>query len=81
MGKEEKIRTILFARWLSTCFADEHLDKQGRHSSQEGFAGDFLSVLNMKDSLWYLKQLEYFNKTVLPNYKKNGTYKIHLETF
>lgn len=67
-------KMFLFARWISTCYADEHLDSNGKHSIEEGHnAATDMSVLNRKDGYWWKEQLVYFNTEVYPNYVKRGT--------
>lgn len=35
--------------------------------------------LNMKDGYWWKEQLEYFTISILPEYKRNGSYKETVE--
>ena len=58
-NKTENVKMFLFARWISTCCADVHIDG--------------MSVLNKESGEWWKKQLEYFNETVYPNYLENKT--------
>jgi hypothetical protein len=51
---------FLFARWMSTCYADTV--EVGR-----------TSVLNTESGEWWKEQLDHFNEKVYPNYIKNGT--------
>ena len=70
----ENVKMFLFARWISTCYADTHLDSEKRSQHDIGFnASEAMSVLNREDGHWYKKQLEYFNQHVYPNYIKNGS--------
>ena len=72
---EEKTVAILFARWISTCYADTHIDENHIDQHTEGHnPSTALSVLNREDGNWWKKQLEYFEKVVLPNYKANGSF-------
>lgn len=74
MYVEEKVKAILFARWISICYADEHLDESLRDQHTEGFDPQTaLSVLNRQDGHWWKQRLEHFEKVVLPNYIKNGS--------
>jgi hypothetical protein len=70
----ENAKIFLFTRWISTCYADEHLDNKMRHTSSECFdASAAMSVLNKEDGHWWKKQLEHFNDVVWPNYIENGS--------
>jgi len=70
----EKVKMFLFARWISTCYADTHLDEKMLCEHNKGFNNsEAISVLNRENGYWYKEQLEYFNNVVYPNYKKNGT--------
>jgi len=72
----EEVKMFLFSRWLATSYADEHLDKNMKHSSQEGYTGvDELSVLNRQNGNWYKEQIYYFNNVVYPTYLKDGSVK------
>lgn len=67
---------FLFARWISICYADEHLDDKMRYTDNIDFdKTKSMSVLNRETGEWYKEQLKHFNKIVLPNYLKNGTFK------
>ena len=69
------VRAFLFARWLATSYADEHLDNEMRYSDNEGFdSSTAMSVLNREGGEWYKEQLKYFNNEVLPNYIKRGSF-------
>lgn len=71
---EERVKMFLFARWISTCYADTHLDENKKCEHDEGFkASESISVLNREDGYWWKKQLKHFNDVVYPNYIKNGT--------
>lgn len=72
----ENIKMNLFARWISICYADEHLDEKMRYQGDCGFdSSSAMSVLNRENGIWWKKQLEHFNNVVYPNYKKNGSVK------
>jgi hypothetical protein len=63
------MRELLFARWVSTCYADEHLDEEMRHTSDENFdESTAMSVLNRESGKWWKEKLDYFNTKVYPNY-------------
>ena len=69
-------KTLLFARWISTCYADEHLDEKKRYTDNENFdKSTAISVLNREDGYWWKKQFEHFNDVVWSNYLKNGSAK------
>lgn len=71
-----KTESFLFARWIATCYADEHLDSSMKDQHTYGFNEmDSMSVLNRESGIWWKKQLEHFYAIVLPNYKKNGSFK------
>lgn len=71
----EQIKMFLFARWISTCYADTHLDGNMKSEHDEGFKPeDSISVLNRESGAWYKKQLKHFNEIVFPNYVKNGSF-------
>lgn len=73
-NKLTNVKMFLFARWISLCYADTHLDNNMISEHEPGFnKQQALSVLNKQDGNWYKKQLNYFNKTVYPNYIKNGS--------
>jgi len=68
------VKMFLFARWISTCYADEHVDDKMLSQHEFGFNQEnSLSVLNREDGKWWKKQLIYFNEIVYPNYIKNKT--------
>ena len=70
----DNVKMFLFARWISTCYADSHLDKEMRCEHDEGFDGkEAISVLNRQSGEWYKEQLKHFNEVVYPNYIKNGS--------
>jgi len=76
MTKEltENVKMFLFARWIATCYADEHVDdKMVSQHEKEYNQWDAMSVLNRETGHWWKKQLEYFNKVVYKNYIKNKT--------
>lgn len=62
---------FLFARWIATCYADEHLDDKMRYIDFDRTTA--MSVLNRENGNWYKEQLKQFNDVVYPNYVKNGT--------
>jgi hypothetical protein len=67
---------FLFARWISTCYADEHIDEQLRYVDNPDFdSSTAMSVLNREDGEWWKKQLIHFNEVVYPNYLENGSVK------
>ena len=70
----DEVKMFLFARWISTCYADTHLDSNKRCEHDMGFdPTDAISVLNREDGYWYKEQLKHFNDVVYPNYIKNGS--------
>lgn len=70
----ERIKMFLFARWISTCYADSHLDENMKCEHDVGFnPGEAISVLNRESGFWWQEQLEHFEKVVYPNYIKNGS--------
>jgi hypothetical protein len=70
----DEVKMFLFARWISTCYADTHLDRNKRCEHDEGFDHtDAISVLNREDGYWYKDQIKHFNDVVYPNYIKNGS--------
>jgi len=72
--KTEEVKMFLFARWLATCYADEHLDSKMRYTDNIDFdRSTAMSVLNRESGYWYKEQLKEFNEVVYPNYLKNGT--------
>lgn len=74
LNNMDKVKMFLFARWISTNYADEHLDEELRYVDNKDF--DSLtakSVLNMENGEWWKKQLNHFNNIVYPIYLKNGT--------
>lgn len=67
---------FLFARWISICYADTHIDESGKSQHDEGFNPyNALSVLNRENGFWWKTQLKHFNEVVYPNYVKNGSLK------
>lgn len=67
---------FLFARWISTCYADEHCDDKMVSQHEPKFnPKEAMSVLNRENGYWWREQLEYFEKIVYPNYKKMGAIK------
>lgn len=69
----EEVKMYLFARWIATCYADEHLDAEMRYVDNEYFdESSAMSVLNRNNGDWYKEKLSYFNNVVYPNYIKNG---------
>jgi len=80
--EEHYVISVLFARWLATGYADEHLDFNGKYQGDEGFnASECLSVLNMKNSYWYKDKLDVFLNEVYHNYVKSVTVKEHIKAF
>ena len=70
----DEVKMFLFARWIATCYADEHLDDKMRYIDNEDFdATTAMSVLNRESGNWYKEQLKHFNDVVYPNYVKNGS--------
>jgi hypothetical protein len=68
------VKMFLFARWIATCYADEHLDKNMKSQHEKGFKEEeAMSVLNRESGEWYKEQLKYFNESVYPNYVENGS--------
>ncbi len=69
-------KMFLFARWIATCYADEHLDEEMRYTDNPDFdRTTAMCVLNRERGDWWKKQLIHFNEVVYPNYKKNGSAK------
>jgi hypothetical protein len=76
------LKALLFARWLSMCYADTHLDSKMRCEHDMGFdQSDATSCLNRETGHWFKEQLDHFNTTVWPNYIENGTVDSHKELF
>jgi len=72
----DNVKMFLFARWIATCYADEHVDHKMRYTDNMDFdSSTAMSVLNMESGLWYKEQLKHFNDVVYPNYVKNGSVK------
>lgn len=72
----ERVKMFLFARWMSTCYADEHIDDNMNHQSSFKYTQkDGMSVLNRESGYWWQEQLNHFNDVVYPNYVENGTVK------
>ena len=70
----DEVKMFLFARWISTCYADTHLDSNLKCEHDKGFNGsEAISVLNRETGYWYKEQLKHFNDVVYPNYIENGT--------
>ena len=73
---ESNLKMFLFARWISTCYADEHVDDKMISQHEKKYnQKNSLSVLNRETGIWYKKQLKHFNEIVYPNYLKNDTVK------
>lgn len=73
-GDITNIKMFLFARWISTCYADELLDSKMRYTTNEDFdRTTAMSALNRESGEWWKEQLKYFNMVVYPNYIKNGS--------
>lgn len=67
-------KMFLFARWIATYYADEHVDdKMISEHNYEFNPEEKMSVLNRESGKWWKMQLEYFNKVVYQNYIKNKT--------
>lgn len=74
--KKHDVKAFLFARWISTCYADEKVDSRMRAISDPDFDISTAStLLNSADGKWWAGQLMYFNDIVYPNYKNNGSVK------
>ena len=70
----EDVKMFLFARWIATSYADEHLDENMKHSCDEGYdCGSAMSVLNRVNGTWWREKLNYFNAKVFPESLKNGS--------
>lgn len=79
---EHKAKMFLFGRWMATCYADTHMDNNGRCEHDYGFdEHNAMSVLNRTGGDWWKDKVTEFNNVVLPNYKKNGSYKDALNFF
>jgi len=66
-------KMFLFARYLATCYADEHMNANGKSQhDMEYDPAEGMSVLNLEDGYWYMEQLKHFNDVVYPNYIKGG---------
>lgn len=71
---EERVKMFLFGRWISTCYADYHLDDNMKGQSDEGYdPKNAICCLNRESGDWWAKQLNHFNDVVYPNYLENGT--------
>ncbi len=69
----ERIKMFLFARWIATCYADEHMDNNGKSQHDYGYNPvEAMSVLNRESGFWWQDQLEHFEKVIYPNLLKNG---------
>lgn len=65
---------FLFARWMATQYADEHIDSEGRSAQDFNFhPEDGMSVLNRENGEWWKKELKHFMDVVYPKYEKNGS--------
>ena len=70
----DNVKMFLFTRWISTCYADTHIDINGNVQGSLSYdSSNSLSVLNMENGLWYKDKIEHFNNVVYPNYIKNGS--------
>ena len=66
-------KMFLFARWISTCYADEHLDEKRRYSDNPDFDETTqISVLNRESGDWWKERLKHFNEVIYPNFKEYG---------
>ena len=73
---ESNLKMFLFARWIATCYADEHIDENMISQYEPEFnSKNSISVLNKESGYWWKKQLKHFNEIVYPNYLKNDTIK------
>jgi len=73
-------KMMMFARWISTCYADSHIDSNGKSEADYGFNfSSAMSVLNRKDGKWWKDQLKHFETTVYPNYRKQDMVKKYVE--
>lgn len=71
---QDLVRMFLFARWISTCYADEYLDKDNIYQGEQGFGRTTaMSALNRENEIWWVKQLQHFEEVVYPNYVENKT--------
>ena len=76
MSNTSNVKMFLFARWISTCYAYEHMDENNRSQYDEGYDRSIaISVLNREDGSWWRDKLRHFNSVVYPNYLKNGSVK------
>jgi len=72
--KNDKVKMFLFARWMATCYADEHCDEKMVDQHTPGFdPSTAMCVLNREKGQWWKDQLEHFEKVVYPNMRKNGS--------
>ena len=72
--KTDRVKMFLFARWIATCYADEHCDDKMISQHEPEFnPSESMCVLNREDGQWWKEQLLHFEKVVYPNYMKNGT--------
>ena len=70
----DKVKMFLFARWMATCYADEHCDdKMVDEHTPEFNPEESMCVLNRESGEWWKKQLKHFEDTVYPNHLKNGS--------
>ena len=82
MRTEEKVKMFLFARWISTCYADEHLDDKMRYTDNPEFdSSTAMSVLNREDGKWWKGQLEYFEMEIYPNLIHTSIFQITWKFF
>ena len=66
-------KMFLFARWISTCYADEHLDEEMRYNDNQDFNElTSMSVLNREKGDWWKERLKHFNEVIYPNFKEYG---------
>ena len=72
--KSDKVKMFLFARWMATCYADEHCDdKMVSQHEPEFNPSESMCVLNREKGEWWKEQLEHFETVVFPNYVRNGS--------
>lgn len=70
----ERVKMFLFARWIATCYADEHCDNKMISQHEPEFDGsEAMSVLNRESGFWWQDQLKHFENVVYPNLLKNGS--------
>ena len=74
--KSDNTKMFLFARWISTCYADDYLDENMKHTSDPEFdKSTAMCILNRESGYWWKEQLNHFNNVVYPNCIKYGIVK------